>query len=274
MKFEEYEGKQVIVIEDSEKVLIKTPEREEYIELENDNEQINITGDSSLVGEIYGDGMLQKVYIQPFSSKEEIIDKCEAWLMIFRKTLDIFREAVFYPRFREQEVYMNLSFSKKVYDEAKDLGADTITLNLIKNGLVVEKGVGIVVPSSDKGVFNYLMASVIAYYLQENYGNYKIERYQSINWEKKLFHKDINRYSGRIIFTDLEPLYEDSERVEICSRLIANHNLGIEPDQIIGTLKDKIESQRLSDSFLKSNDESFNQYKYVLTSIQCNRKDQ
>ena len=67
MKFEKIGKRQYIVLEENDKIFLTTPEKldDADIEITRKDDGISISGDSSLVKSIRGDGMLEKVYIQP-----------------------------------------------------------------------------------------------------------------------------------------------------------------------------------------------------------------
>ena len=114
------DGVQCIVLEEGEIIHITTPNRleEDRIEIKGQGERIDISGNSSIVNVIRGEGMLEKVCISPaILSSEEIIKKCDLWLDMFKQVHDAFTELVLTDKYREQQVCMVLDFSN-FYNQA------------------------------------------------------------------------------------------------------------------------------------------------------------
>ncbi len=112
MKFKNINGIQHIILEENDKISITAEDShgDMTIDVECQNYGLNITGSSSLINKISGDGMIEKVFVPPVISSEEIVEKCDKWLEMFRKVHDKFRQLVLTDRYRKQNITMNLSF--------------------------------------------------------------------------------------------------------------------------------------------------------------------
>lgn len=77
MKFENINGVQHIILEENDKISITTKDShgDMTVDVECQNHGLNITGSSSLINTIKGNGILEKVFIQPTLSTDEIIEK-------------------------------------------------------------------------------------------------------------------------------------------------------------------------------------------------------
>ena len=87
MKFEKIDGVQYIVLDKNEEVYVTKSEKknERQIKIKNNDDGLEISGNSSIVSSIRGEGMLEKVYIPPVLSSDEIIEKCDKWLDMFKQ---------------------------------------------------------------------------------------------------------------------------------------------------------------------------------------------
>lgn len=96
MKLEKIDGKQFIILEDNDKIYLTTAKEmgKNSITITEDNDRIKIFGNSPLVNSISGKGMLEKVYIPPVISSEDIISKCDEWLEMFKQVHDVFKKLV------------------------------------------------------------------------------------------------------------------------------------------------------------------------------------
>ena len=87
MRFEKIDGIQHVILEENDKLCLTTSTAlgNGAIAIEKEGDKLNIFGDAVLVNKISGEGMLEKVYMTPVLSSEEIIEKCDKWLEMFKK---------------------------------------------------------------------------------------------------------------------------------------------------------------------------------------------
>ena len=96
MKFKKIDGVQYIILEEDDRVCITTPDEldKSQVEIKEKDKKLDISGNSSIVSSIQGDGMLEKVYIPPVVSAKKIIEKCDNWFDMFKKVHDTFKKIV------------------------------------------------------------------------------------------------------------------------------------------------------------------------------------
>ena len=234
------------------------------IEVEKSDKVINISGSSSIVDTISGEGMLEKVYIPPIVSSQEIIANCDKWLEMFRKVHDKFRELVLSERYRKQNIVMRLSFSQllSLSDKKK---SKKIELNLKQHGAIIQEGVQIIVDEASEDIYAYLVANVLDYYVSKNYANSQID-YLNPMWDWAL-SSNIKKATGesKPMFSDLRLLLESVEYENIIINILGNHNLGKTSSQMIFNLKNKITNQQLGDRIMNSINHSTGQYHYIVS---------
>lgn len=264
MKIEKIDGEQFIVLEENDSISITTKDQlgKDSIRIIENKGNINISGDSSFINSIFGEGMLEKVYIPPVISKEKIIAKCDEWLDMFREVYDMFSSLVSSDKYRKQKVILNLSFPTFFSHNGK---GNSISLDLVQYGTVIQEGVDISVDQIDEDIYDYLMANVLDYVLSESYKDTPIN-YLDVNWNHSLDLQisDLRREKPTIFMANLSNLLESTSRSRIVTSILGNHNLGVGSKQVISNLKDRITSRQLSDVLINSIDYSSKQYEYIV----------
>lgn len=268
MKLKNIDGKQYIILEANDKICITTAHEYESgynILINENNNKIDISGDSPIVNSIRGEGMLEKIYIPPILSSQEIINNCEKWIENFKKVHDVFKQLVLSEKYRNQKIRMRLSFSKFSRLNRDNKVSNKIALYLMQNGTVIQEGMTISVAESNSDIYAYLMASVLSYYLSKNYEDTQID-YTNPNWNCILYSKErAQKIESAPIMSSLYTLYESSYYSQIVTGLLCFHNLNKPADQIIANLSARILNQQLSDEFVESLDYSNKQYKYIVS---------
>ena len=259
------DGVQCIVLEEGEIIHITTPNRleEDRIEIKGQGERIDISGNSSIVNAIRGEGMLEKVCISPaILSSEEIIKKCDLWLDMFKQVHDAFKELVLTDKYREQQVCMVLDFSNFSSCTDKDLKGKTIDLDLKRNDTILKEGVTISIDEANENVYSYLAASVLDYYVSQNLKGQQIDMmdFNSILYSNKK-HK---RGTPVPMLARLGSLTESPKYREIVNKILINHNVGESSKQLIANLRNGISNQQISDRIDLGINHSSIQYKLIL----------
>ena len=205
--------------------------------------------------------MLEKVYVPPVVSKEEIIRKCDKWLEMFKNTHDRFKKISLKEYSKEENIGTIVSFGSFVssYSEA----GRTIDIDLKRFETIIKEGMTITVNNSNKGIYEYLVANVLDYYLSKNYANAKID-FKNTNgrlYSKETYDsKDVCPISAGISSL----LDYDSYTIsKIVTKILLNHNLGESSKQIIDNLKNEIPDQRIDDKFEKGIEYSIRQYENI-----------
>ena len=266
MKFEKIGKRQYIVLEENDRIFLTTPEKldDADIEITRKDDGISISGDSSLVKSIRGDGMLEKVYIQPVVSSQEIIEKCDKWLEMFRKIHDKFRELALSEKYRKQHIVMMLSFTSFISLSNENIKGRTIDLNLKQYNTIIQEGVTISIDEeTEKDIYAYLVANVLEYYISQNYVGEEIDDLKDWDWH---LHSTETPQDGESvpIFSNLSLLREIPEYEKIVISIIGNHNVGLSSNQLISNLRNKISDRQLSDRIDKSINYSTNQYEHIV----------
>ncbi len=263
LKLEKINGEQFIILEDNDKVCLKEMGKNS-ITIAEDNAGIKIFGDSTLVNSISGKGMLEKVYIPPVISSEDIISKCDEWLEMFKQVHDVFKKLVLSEKYRNQKIVMHLSFQSFVSFSDSKIKGNTICLDLKQYAEIIQTGVKITVDEINSDIYAYLMANALAYYISKNYNNTQID-YLDYNWDYTLYSDNkVPKGETRPLVSSLSALYDSTNYANIIIGLLRNHNLGIPADQILFNLRNRIFSQQLSDSFSESLDYSSREYRFIV----------
>lgn len=266
MKFEKIDGEQFIILEDNDEVCLTTAGKlgKNSITVTEKDDKIILSGDSALVSSIRGEGMLGKVYIPPVVSSDDIINKCDRWIEMFKQVHDVFRKLVLSEKYRKQNIVMELSFSQFFSWTDCNIKGNSINLDLKQRGQIIQEGVTISIDEINDDVYAYLMANVLDYYVSKNYSGTQIN-YSDIGWNHTLY-SNIETPNGEIkpISASLSTLYDSVYYSRIITSLLGSHNLDIPADQIISNLRNGISNQQLSDRIGKSMDYSSRQYEYIV----------
>lgn len=270
MKFRKIDGEQIIILEDNEKVCLTTAGKlgKNSITITEDKDKINFFGDSTLVNSIYGEGMLEKVYIPPVVSSKDIISQCDKWIEMFKQVHDVFRKLVLSEKYRKQNIVMNLSFTQFFTFTDPNIRGNSISLDLKQHGDIIQEGVTISTEEANADIYAYLMANVLDYYVSKNYNDTPID-YSNIDWNYTLYSNiETPKGSTFPMMSSLSTLYESTDYSKIITSLLGSHNLGIPTDQIISNLRNRISSQQLSDRIDKTIDYSSRQYDFIVSDFE------
>ncbi len=265
MKFENINGVQHIILEENDKISITTEDShgDMTVDVECQNHSLNITGSSSLINTIKGEGILEKVFIQPTLSTDEIIEKCDQWLEMFKKVHDKFRELVLTDRYRKQNITMDLSFYEFFSFSDKNVKGRKIDIDLRQYGTIIQEGVTISIDEVNKEVYKYLLANVLDHYLSVNYAGTTINNID-LDWNHILYSNN-NCSKGTVpMICGLSSLYESKEYERIITSIITNHNLNQSSEQIIDNLRQAIYNQQLSERFDSGINHSIKQYEHII----------
>lgn len=267
MKFENINGVQHIILEENDKISITTEDShgDMTVDVECQNQGLNITGSSSLINTIKGEGMLEKVFIQPTLSAEEIIEKCDQWLEMFKKVHDKFRELVLTDRYRKQNIIMDLSFCTFFSFSDKNIKGRTIDIDLRQYDNIIQEGVTISIDEVNEEVYKYLLANVLVHYLSVNYAGTTINNLD-LDWNHILYSNNNGSKGSTVpMICELSNLYESREYERIVTSIISSHNLNQSSEQIIDNLRQAIYNQQLSERFDSSMNHSSKQYEYIIS---------
>ena len=265
MKFVKIDGVQYIVLEENDKICITTPaalSQKQKLEFKSNGEVLEFFGNSSVVSYIRGHGMLEKVYIPPVVSSEEIIKKCDEWLDMFKEVHDAFKKLVLTDKYRKQNVVMKLYFSTFFSSTDRNDKGRSIDLDLKQFGTTLKEGVTISIDESNEDVYSYLVASVLDYYVSQNLGGQQIDLMYSTN---TLYSNEKHeRGTPAPIQAELSSLTESSKYYNIVTSILGNHNVGESSEQLIANLRNRISNQQIGDRMDGDIKHSSNQCEHIL----------
>ena len=264
MKFEKIDGVQYLVLEKNDKICITTPDEleQKQINIKSDDEGLEISGNSSIVSSIRGEGMLDKVYIPPVISSDEIIEKCDKWLDMFKQVHDTFKKLALTDEYREQHVVMELSFPT-FFSFADNVKGRCIVLDLVQYGTTLKEGVTISVDDANDDIYAYLAASALDYYVSQNLGDKKIDL---LDFNGILYsNKKKEGWTSVPMLASVCSLTSDSpEYYKMVYSIIGNHNIGESSEQLIANLKNRIYNQQIGDRIDRDINHSTKQCEYIL----------
>lgn len=162
MELKKNDDKFYVILEENEKVYLGNHSEEQFLQVNNKDNQFVITGDSSLISSIRGEGMLEKVYIPPVFSQKEILGYCDEWLQQFYVVHDLFKKLVLSPKYFSKRARHHLEF---------DAESRYIGLHVTHSGSVIHEGPSIFAHSENEDVYRYLVLNVLNYYLQKNFSD-------------------------------------------------------------------------------------------------------
>lgn len=202
--------------------------------------------------------MLERVYIPPIVSSEDIINKCDKWIEMFKKVHDVFKKLVLSEKYRKKEIVMELSFTDS------NIKGNSINLNLKRYGDIIQEGVTISIDEISSDIYAYIMGNVISYYISKNYNGTNID-YLNFKRNCTLFSNiKTQKFEINPIMASLYSLYDSPNYSRIVKSILGSHNLGIPRDQIISNLRNKISSQQISNEIDRLIDYSSRQCKYIV----------
>ncbi len=240
MIIEEIDGKKRIILEKNESVALSTGDEElGEIVVTCESDRLIISGSSLAIGEIRGNGMLEKVYIPPVLSSEELLERCDEWLKMFDEELQ--NRSSFLKKALHKEVALEVRLNR-FYSNVDSSKGRIISINLMSSTSVIQEGALILVDEENKALYKYLLASVVSNFLSVCYPANKVD---IDNWDGRLH--DGKGYSLTMF---LAGLLQESDYSEIIYQIIRCHNLGIPTDQIIDNLRMNIAPQALLTSNL------------------------
>lgn len=264
MKFEKIDGVQYIVLEKNDEICITTPDEleQKQIEIKSNDEGLEISGNSSIVSSIRGEGMLDKVYIPPVISSEEIIEKCDKWLDMFKQVHDTFKKLVLTDEYRKQHVVMELSFPIFFSFADSNVKGRSIYLDLKQYGTILKEGVTISIDEANEDVYSYLVASVLDYYVLQNLGGQQIDL---MDFNSVLYSNEKKEnWTSVPMLASVGLLTESSEYYKIVTSILGNHNVGESSEQLIANLKNRISNQQIGDRMDSGINYSSNQCEHIL----------
>lgn len=238
----ENEGR-TIVLERNDKIEVRVSNAFGKITLENINRSIKIDGDHEVVDSINGDKMLEKVHIPVTITREEQIKKCDEWLSLFKKSHDTFKKIVFNGKYIENGLQIRMYFPEMGSHKGIQLELDTKSRDSLIDGPTI------FVNEENEGMFNYLLASTLAYILNSDFKDDKIDtdsKEKEWNGIIQYFVSMSNKHPQIVIN------FSDNRYNYIVMALIGLHNAGLNTKPLIEQVKRSIVDDK--------DDEIFNEY--------------
>lgn len=264
MKIENEDGKTIITLEENDKLKLQTTCGLDAINIKSNGEKIDIIGGSNLINSIKGKGMIERVVIPPVINASEIIEKCDKWLDMFRKTHDKFKELVLSKEYREENMVMELLFSNFFSLEDTTVSGFTIDIDIKLFDTIVQEGLTISVSSENEDVYAYLVANVIDYYVSKNYKGTQI-KFKDMGFNGILYSNEKKESKGCVpMLAQTNNLREKTSLDRVLNSILQAHNLCISTNQIISKLRDSISNQPMNDRFYESIEYSETQYNHII----------
>ena len=238
------------------------------IEISLKDSKLNISGNSSIVGSIRGEGMLENVLIPPVISKDDIIKKCDQWLDIFKKVHDEFKKLVLKNKYRNQNITMELVLSSYHSTVSNDEG-NYISLSLEQYSHQINKGVSIYIDDKNSDLYKYLAASVLDYYLSQNLEG---REFDFMDFNGTLYSIYSHEGSTVPMMANTTSLMQEAEYAQMISCMLGNHNVGESSEQLLSDLKNNIRNQQLSEEFEHGIEDSTRQSKFILKKTPNSKK--
>ena len=270
MKIEDIDGTKAIILEENDTLILRTPNKPASVEVRYKDGSLDIEGPSSIIREIRGQGLLEKVHIPPVLPSEEILANCDEWFDLFSQCLNYFSILVVSDQYREQSMTMEVRFTK-VFDSKTSSTLGTIKLLLSHLGTPIQEGPSIIVDEKNESVYKYLCGLVISKYIETNCNFEPINT--GISWNKAIYSADYAHCKPVPKKMDLYNLIEEWGYQDFILSLLKCHNLNIEPDQVLNNLRCDIAPQAFeSDFFDRSLARSRRQYSHIFPNSERAKK--
>ena len=261
MKFEIRDGKQYIILNPFESVNITTTSElySKKLTVRNGKDGLTIGGDASIVGSIRGEGMLEKVYIPPMVSKEEIIKKCDEWLNMFKKIFDTYHKLLTQLKVIDIEtVAIRFDTYSSSYD---NVSGKSICVDIELPNYTVKEGATICIDDKNESIYEYLVANVLDYFMSKHFkgSTINLENFQGV-----LYVGDTRKpYLVRDML-NIEKILDDEKYKNLTYAIISSYNLGYSVDQIIDNLRNNITDMELGDRMDASIARTIKKYKNII----------
>lgn len=265
MRFENINGRKCLVLDNLDCIYVTT---EEYVDskvvkVECDSNRLNISGTGEVIGKISGNSMLDKVSFPKLLSREDIIEKCDEWLEMFKKVHDDFCRLVLSPQYQKEKVGMALIISSNPDECNKTHEKRKISLNLMNHQNVIQSGVCIsTVDDENEGIFKYLALHVVSYYLSKNYNQF-IEYSDEDTRFFLTSDYSLNETEMLPMMMFIGSNAHSKEYFDFFRSIFSCHNLGIPTMSMKFDIVNSISNQYISDSFQDSFQESVKQYERI-----------
>ena len=184
---------------------------------------------------------MKPIYYTPVVSKENIIEKCDGWLELFKEAYKVYKELATYPAWIKCKVFPKI----RTLDFYYSGGPEGKGIELVLDDVV--SSVEFNAADSNKDIFNYVIASVVDYYLKEEKNNEQID-ISTFDWD--LYTE--KRESEENFITSILMLGTCKDwncTKKIVLEVIDNHNLGKSSEELLISLKNRIKDQKLIFSF-------------------------
>ena len=239
-----------IVLEENDCIEVELGGEFGKITLENINNSIKISGDCEIIKSINGRELLERIHFSEKPTTEELINKCDKWLDLFKKTHDVFKEIISEGKYKEKGIHMDMYFTLRNSFSSKNKykGMEISLTN--KNYNTLADGPKILV--SDENMYEYLLVNAINYIFESDFKKNKIEvnlpSEKDDKWNGMLpLSSTISSKSQTIVIS--LPDWQDNNLI---MELMHLHDSGISAKPLIEKIKDSIKN--------KNDDEMFNKY--------------
>lgn len=258
MKSIEINGVKYLILGADEKICISTGYESNVVKIENSYGNLTISKCNKTLNEVIFDNDQSNIdYLS-------IFEKCDKWLECFYDIHDKFVEVVLSKGYNKKNVRMELSFGE--YTSENGTKCRTINLDLKHFENIVEEGITISLDENSKDIYQYLVANVLDYYINQNY----IIECSSIDYNNDNFSFILySSYENTVgscppILANLQALHTSDSLTSIVKSIIECHNTNKSTKDIIVNLRVKISNETKDNSLNRCIKESYRQYQLIM----------
>lgn len=254
----EINGVKYLILGPGEKICISTDYHSNVVKLENSYGNLTISNCDQTLNEIISDNNQSNI---EFLS---ILEKCDKWLEMFYDIHDKFCEVVLSKGYNKKNIHMELYFGE--YTSENGTKSRTINLDLRHYGNMVENGIMISLDESNESIYQYLVANVLNYYINQNYIIFdSLKECENENWSFILYSSYENTVSTcPPILANLQALHTSNSLTSIVKSIIECYNNNKSTKDIIGNLRRKISNDIRVPSLSRYIKESGKQHQIIM----------
>ena len=238
MKFKDCNGELYVILEPKDKLNVCYLNEFERIQVTTGNNGLDITGNADVINSIYGAGMMEKVKIPKTLSQEDIYQMLDQWLNSFTYIYYLLKEIV-----NQSDINQQTKI-KLTWNKARKF----ISLDLYHLNMKIIDGAIIKLEKFNEEIYDYLFAATFSFYLNKEYPNQQVE----IKTLSKINNDTLKVLPVNSAAIDASLIFFENNYGSLENKIRAFHNINNPSDQLLYTLKSKIDDQLIYDNTLDS----------------------
>ena len=250
MRIEKINNEEYIILEENDTIKIALPNKVEKLVIRRTNNKLDVLGNADIVNYIKGNGMLAKLEMKPFTSKEDIIKKCDDWFEKYKVVYDEFKELINSSNYF-RGTYLRITEYETVHLFKDDIDKGTSIILNPNSYLICSDNVSIDINYNNSDILAYVLAIVLDHFISKNYNN-EIVSYNRVDDKSTLY--SVNRKEDFEITAECNIIYIPKQYDYIINEIINIHNKGESSKDFIDILKKCILDQPLDSKFRSSID--------------------